>query len=82
MTCESKADLNTMTDDWHRLTRQANDYVDDAVKEAQDLAYSYGFARGRKQLLDFSRRLNAAKAADDQREWSALIDAICKVTQS
>lgn len=34
-----------------------------------------------EQLLDFSRRLNAAKAADDQREWSALIDAICKVTQ-
>ena len=81
MSIDSKADLNTMTDDWHRLTRQANDYVDDAVKEAQDLAYSYGLARGREQLLDFSRRLNAAKVADDQREWSALIDAICKVTQ-
>lgn len=80
MSIDSKADLNTMTDDWHRLTRQANDYVDEAVKEAQDLAYGYGLARGREQLLDFSRRLNAAKANDDQREWSALIDAICKLT--
>lgn len=76
----SHADHNATIDDWHRLTRAANDAVDDAVKEAQDLSYQRGLTRGREQLCEFSRRLNAANAADDQRELSALIQAICQIT--
>lgn len=78
----SKADNDALIDDWHSLTRQANDAVDDALKEAQDKAYRLGLERGRQQLVEFSTRLNAAKRADDQREWSALVAAICKITEA
>ena len=79
MTINSKDDLYALTHMWRDRTNRANAVVDDAVKDAQDHAYALGLSRGRAELVDFSQRLNAAKAADDQREWSALIDAICKV---
>lgn len=77
----SLADHNALVDDWQQLTRAANDAVDDAMKEAQDKAYRLGLERGRQQLVEFSTRLNAAKRADDQHEWSALVAAICKITE-
>lgn len=76
----SLADNNALIEDWHQLTRQANDAVDDALKEAQDKAYRLGLERGRLQLVEFSTRLNAAQAANDQREFSALVLAIRKIT--
>ena len=76
----SKADHDELAVYWHRETNYLNEKVDDAFKDAQDHAYALGLARGREQLCEFSRRLNAAQAADDQREWSALIQAICQIT--
>lgn len=82
VTIESKSDYNAICDDFYELSRTANDAVDDAFKTAQDRAYRLGLERGRLQLVEFSNRLNAAKKADDQREWGALIEAICKITEA
>ena len=80
MSAGSLSDHSALVDEFHSVTRTANDTVDEAARQAQDHAYALGLARGKADLIDFSKRLNAAKAADNQREWSALIDAICKVS--
>lgn len=75
----NKADTNELTEYWHRETRYVNDKVDDAFKDAQDHAYALGLKRGKEEMLDYARRLVAARDAEDQREWTAIISAICKL---
>lgn len=75
----NKADENALTEYWHRETRYVNDKVDEAFKDAQDHAYALGLKRGKEEMLDYAKRLVAARDAEDQREWTAIISAICKL---
>lgn len=75
----NKADMNELTEYWHRETRYVNDKVDEAFKDAQDHAYALGMQRGKEEVTDLAKRLVAARDAEDQREWVAILDALYKV---
>ncbi len=75
----NKADTNELTEYWHRETRYVNDKVDEAFKDAQDHAYALGLKRGKEEVTDLAKRLVAARDAEDQREWVAILDALYKV---
>jgi len=75
----NKADTNELTEYWNRETRYVNDKVDEAFKDAQDHAYALGLKRGKEEVTDLAKRLVAARDAEDQREWVAILDALYKV---
>jgi len=75
----NKADTNELADYWHRETRYVNDKVDDAFKNAQDHAYALGLKRGKEEVTDLAKRLVAARDAEDQREWVAILNALYKI---
>jgi hypothetical protein len=75
----NKADTTELTRYWHHETNYLNIKIDDAFKEAQDHAYALGLKRGKEEMLDYAKRLVAARDAEDQREWTAIISAICKL---
>ena len=75
----NKADTNELVGCWHRETRDVNDKADEAFKDAQDHAYALGLKRGKEEVTDLAKRLVAARDAEDQREWVAILNALYKV---
>lgn len=78
----NRSDENALCDYWHRETKYVNDKVDEALKEAQNHAYDLGLNRGKEEMTDLAKRLVAARNAEDQKEWHALLSVIYRLGEA
>ena len=58
---------------WHNKTNKINQVIDDAFAECQTHAYELGLKRGLAEARALAIKFKAAQAADDPREWAAVI---------